>query len=494
MVTERQTQKKTIVVVIFVLLATIILLWSQSSSALPQVSFSVDEKWINEPVALSLAGPRQSEIYYTVDGSIPTVENENSVKYDQPLNLMAYGARVLTVRARAADSDGNLGSTSTKTYFIGMDSMKLPVLSLTIEPEDFYSADTGIYLNHQQRGVAWERAVFVSYVSANRSNGFDTQAGIRVHGGISRQISQKKSYRLYFRKQYGASRLVYPLFSEEGAEQFDQLVLHNSGQDLNLLRNALVDRLMRQMGGYASRNQPTLLFINGELQGIYMLRERVDSRFFADNYGLKNSVVVDTPAHHVGEPYVTSWEALIAYVKENDLSQAEHYQHVLAQIDIDNFIDYYLVNLYSANLDWTYANVHQFHEEDNVWKWATWDSDLTFSSPTVDAVNRARTFDHPLAEGMVAFFNALLKNENFQQAFEARANELFATVLSAENVQNEIQLLAAMLQDDIYLEKNRWSIEREWDDVVGEMVTFAAERPGNMQSNIANSLQTIREE
>ena len=145
-----------------------------------------------------------------------------------------------------------------------------------------------------EKGIEWERPVTLTYMDADRSSGFQTDAGLRIHGNWTRTFFQKKSFRLYFRRQYGLNRIEYPLF-DAGENGFKRLVLHNSGQSPVTIVNQLVANLAWQQGGNAARSQPVLLFINGRLWGIYQIRERIDQRFLALNYGLHDADFLDTP-------------------------------------------------------------------------------------------------------------------------------------------------------------------------------------------------------
>ena len=53
-------------------------------------------------------------------------------------------------------------------------------------------------------------------------------AGLRIRGGYARNdFNPKRAFRLYFRGDYGDSRLEYPLFGDEGASEFDVLDLRS---------------------------------------------------------------------------------------------------------------------------------------------------------------------------------------------------------------------------------------------------------------------------
>lgn len=58
------------------------------------------------------------------------------------------------------------------------------------------------------------------------SAGFQINAGLRIRGGWSRHPNYPKhAFRLFFNSIYGASKLDYPLFGDEGTSKFDKIDL-----------------------------------------------------------------------------------------------------------------------------------------------------------------------------------------------------------------------------------------------------------------------------
>ena len=61
---------------------------------------------------------------------------------------------------------------------------------------------------------------------------------------------------------------------------------------------------------------------------------------------------------------------LKAYILQNDLRQARHYEYVCQRLDIDNVIDYYCAQLFFANTDWPNNNIKYWKTEENgKWRW-----------------------------------------------------------------------------------------------------------------------------
>jgi hypothetical protein len=450
----------------------------------------------------------EASVIFTTDGSVPS--HAVGSAYAQPLLLSATAPAVTVVRARAVLPSGSLGPVVSASYFVGVPAA-LPMMSLIVDPVDLWDTERGIYANPLERGDAWERPVDVTYVETDRRLGFHVQAGLRIHGGGSRQFD-KKAFRLFFRREYGTPRLEYPLFADSVVASFEQLVLHNGGQDWavpfsresggnwTLVRNSLLDALARQTGGYASHDQPVLLFLNGEPWGIYQVRERLDAQFLADYYGFESTDIIKAPELVPGEVVRAGdsehWERLLQFVETHDLADPDNYAYVESQVDVANLIDYNILQIYAANADWPHHNVEQFRprEQGGRWHWLFWDCDCGFGAQTVPPDSQVETdvmrfvleVDHPRTGGRdVLLLRRLLETPVFRERFLSRAADLLNTTLSPESVVAQIDVLAAQLEPDILYEVTRWSGASDWASSVEELRDFARRRPDYLRRQMA---------
>ena len=494
---SRRIGQVIIIVAGFIAIASLLLIEQQTTTAPGDLSlavFSLPAGAYDEDVQLSIDSPNpEAPIYFTLDGRNPTPMF--GILYNDPIPLSAAEPNVVVLKASALLPEGEMGPVTSATYFMGLDN-SLPLMSIIVEPEDFWGDERGIYTNHIQRGREWERPINLTYVDGERPSDFHIGAGVRLHGGLTRAFADKKSLRLYFRGEYGERKLAYPLFGAEGQIAFDTLVLHNSGQDLLLFKNQLVDRLTENIGGYAARSQPVLLFINGRPWGIYYLRERIDERLLAENYGLPAADISDTPNNRGMQSEeelavdTVHWENVMVFVLENDMSDPANYAYLQTQIDLENFVDYYLLQMYIANTDWPHHNVHQFRPrtQGGRWEWIVWDNDFAFDLVDRQMVDHVLNVQHPLGEGITIFLNKLLANPEFYHLFLTRTADLLNTILAPPNVLAEIDQITANLSPDILYERERWSIPVEWDTAVTHMRQFAEQRPDTMRQHMIESL------
>ncbi|MDE2994563.1 MAG: chitobiase/beta-hexosaminidase C-terminal domain-containing protein, partial [Chloroflexota bacterium] len=199
-----------------------------------------------------------SVVYYTLDGSDPTVDGQ---EYTAPLAV----TETTVLRAVALDDGVPVSTVTTATYLMG-EEPGLPVVSLITDPAHLWDEEMGIHVNAERRGRAWERPVTVEWLSPEGEVGFSVSAGLRIHGSSSR-VLPKKSFRLYFRGEYGPTELAYPLFGPEPGQTYDRLVLRSRGG----VRDQLVRDLHGAMGQVAARGRWVVLYLNGAYWGLYNL-------------------------------------------------------------------------------------------------------------------------------------------------------------------------------------------------------------------------------
>ena len=325
------------------------------------------------------------------------------------------------------------------------DLKALPTLSISLPAGDLWGQD-GIYANPTQSGPDWERACSVEYLLPDGSQGFQEDAGIRIHGAGSRfRPAGKKSLRVSFRSQYGASKLDYNLFGERSADQLDHIVLrgayfdswsvHPSGIGTEYIgrRNSLLlrDEFGRQthqdMGAYpVVQGNWAHLYFNGIYWGLFNLHERIDQHFAEDRFGNDDSeydVLKQRPrGQSNGSPPevvtgdLTAWNTLLATLNGNIASPA-FYQSVREQLDVDAFIDYLILNFWGANLDWPHNNWYAIrHRPSNGrFTFVSWDVENFIFETTRNAPTNTNVNNSP---GII--WDRLRRNQEFLVAFADR--------------------------------------------------------------------------
>lgn len=265
------------------------------------------------------------------------------------------------------------------------DLKAIPTMSIVMNLNDMFGT-TGIYSNPSNAGRAWERPASLELINPDGSTGFQINAGIRLRGGFSRSTGNPKhGLRFVFRGEYGESKLEYPLFGDEGADEFDGIDLRTfqnySWSFQNDVRGIFMrDQFSRDtaldLGQIGPHGEYYHLYINGQYFGIYNTDERPEASFGATYFGGDEAeydvIKVNTPVYQVyaTDGNVLAWEDLWAQcLGVKALADAAQdttaaYMKILGKnpdgtrnpaypvlLDVDNLIDYMLTIFYAGNRD-----------------------------------------------------------------------------------------------------------------------------------------------
>ncbi|QSQ18556.1 CotH kinase family protein [Myxococcus landrumensis] len=387
-----------------------------------------------------------------------------------------------------------VGPGAARTYLIGQPAYSLPVLSLVTDAENFFGHDRGIYVpgriheefpewpdywgtgNYMQDGKAWERPVHVEWFEAAGTPVLAQNAGVRIHGSGSAALPQK-SLRLYAKADYGPEWFQANFFPDHSSRGFKRLLVRTAGQDqlTTKLKDCVLPGLLRQTRLALQACRPTVVFLNGEYWGLHELRELHDEYSLASHYGLIRKNVVILEGHGLldtGEPEdVVPYAELLAYVREHDLSVLEHYEHVEARIDVGNFIDYHIAQIYFGNADWPDNNVKYWRyrgggntavagEGDGRWRWLLYDLDSSFAGGAeVNSLGRL-LHDGRLGEPFVVLFRGLMKSPWFRARFIARFHWHLDNTFAPERVLAAVDAAAERLAPEMPEHIARWRYPR----------------------------------
>jgi hypothetical protein len=379
---------------------------------LPQVVFSVERGFYETPFALELSNLSPGAVIrYTTDGSEPTethgmiyatpirihttaivraaafkpnfmtagVDTHSYIFLDSILTQPAYPAGFPATWGTYTEDLGDFakGSPVIPDYEMDSEVVNDPRYRAAIK-DDLKSIPTmsivtdirnlDIYTNPTERGIAWERPVSIEliYPDSDRE-GFQINAGIRIHGGVGRnQDMPKHSFRLYFRGEYGATKLEYPVFADSLVNTFDTLVLRAGTHDgyagppgrtissATYTRDEWLRTSQIAMSGLGSHGTFVHLYLNGLYWGLYNLVERPDDSFLSsylggrkeDWYAINQRGLVSGPDEEVSE--------LLELIGIEN--HKERYEAIRPFIDTTHFIDYLVLNWYAGTRDWPVAN------------------------------------------------------------------------------------------------------------------------------------------
>jgi len=461
-----------------------------------------------------------AEIHYTEDGSIPT---RTSPVYTVPLKITS--TRV--IRARVFKKDSLPGPTITQTYFIN-EKFTLPVVSIATDPVNLWDNKIGIYVRGE-RGLAtypywesnflqkWERPCSIEFYQPNGKLGFHLDAGVRTAGTTSLG-NPVKSLSIRTRTKYGTDWINYKIFDDMPLDKFKSFILRASGDDWasTIFRDAMIQEVIKgQMDIDIHNYRPVIVFINGSYWGIHYLVEKIDRFFLSAHHGVDPKqidllVYLPDPEKR-RSPYLAmdgdekNFLELLDFIKTHNMALKENYQYVKSKIDINEYINYQIAEIYIANADWPGGNVKLWRPrtKEGKWRWILYDTDIGFGlyfDYTSDMITYA-TAEDSIAWGnppeATFLFRKLLENTEFKNEFIQRFASYLNTTFHPERVIRIINLKQAEIEPEMprYIEKWKNHISefrnmkfpstmQEWKKNVEGMRIFARERPSYIRQHI----------
>ena len=463
-----------------------------------EVMFSRQGGFYDEPFVLSLGSSDwECQIHYTTNGAMPTAR---SPRYETPLFLdeSLYSSsdiytlpisplfepfvpdsvqHAIVIRAAAFDEEGNrISDVVTQTYLIrslGCEHHGLAVVSVCADSLALFDADTGILVpgalfdpanpdltgNYFQRGREWERWANVEFYEPDDNSGINQQCGLRTHGNRARK-APAKGLKIYAREEYGKKRFKHRFFETTQIKSFNHLVLKpfSTLWPCSGVQDYVANRMALQLGLEAPNSRPVVLYLNGEYWGIYFLQEKLDDHYLEDHFDVEpercNIICGNGLDGQTWEWNVevesgdgSGFEQMMDWLEDADLSDSSNYAYVNGLVDIENFIDYQILETFIANTDWPANNSRCWQVDDSKWRFIFYDGDATMLEEDYDVfANASYVADNLWHTGMKStlLFRRLLENNDFKLRFGNRVNELCNTVLQSNST---IAVLGGIVED-----------------------------------------------
>ena len=365
------------------------------TNAVPEPEFSVERGLFRQSFDLVLSVARNTDegvrIRYTTDGSEPTTRR--GLVYTSPVAIN----KTMTVRAIAYKAGSLPSRVVTHSYIEARNEglMSIPVISISTDRTNL-RGPTGIMeinpRNTVNRGIAWERPCSTEWIFPDSGDSIQVNCGLRVQGGnyVRERYNpngglpfSKYSFRLYFRNDYGPGKFRYRIFPDTAVDEFDVISLRAGMNDHT--RPYIVDEYVRSlhsdMGHVASHGTFAHLFINGEYQGYYNPTERIDDRFLDSYYGDEFDWDLIAQFGEIREGDRVAWNRMFA-ATQRDQTRIENFTEAASLLDIDNFIDYLLLNIYSGTGDWPHNNWRAARQRrpDALWQFLVWDAEQAYGN------------------------------------------------------------------------------------------------------------------
>lgn len=490
------------------------LLWSLIGNAQSQhpsdglfleLEFSIEGGYYIGEQELQLFSPGAT-IYYTTNGSKPS---KKSKVYKRPLLLR----RTTVVRAIAI-SGKSKSRVLGNTYFIDEPETSIATVSIGISPYLLFDTEKGLFMQGSNAidsiwtkpgANFWSRKEVTCNVEIFETDGrcvYNSQSGFRLFGGMSRLFPQK-SMTLVARKRFGKKRIKHKIFGKGSPKEYKFLVLRNSGSDFGKshFRDAVMTSLLEEWDLEKQHFRPAQVYINGKYWGLYNIREKVNRYFIADYQDIDKDSI-DLLEHRMIRKRGSRWHyrRLVNFLEKADLSDPANYAYVQGQMEIDNFIDYQIAQIYFDNQD-AGGNIKFWRpqEKNGRWRWILYDTDWGFGLHNPEAYRNNSLRFHTQANGpkwpnppwSTLLLRKLLENPDFQQIFANRFADYLNTTFRSERVQEKIDVAYWAVAEEMPRHLKRWRLsESKWQNHINIMRRFAQKRPEYMRKYLEQYFKT----
>ncbi len=325
---------------------------------------------------------------------------------------------------------------------------------------------------------------------------FEMDCQIHIHGNSSRRFP-KLSYALQFTDEEGNNRKI-PVM---GMAPHHEWVLNGPVLDKTLLRNYMWHNIAGEIMDYAPNLRFCELMIDGEYQGVYLMTETITN---GGNERLNLSISVkgtegigyllrcDRPTESelgtIRDIYTysericqTRQDIAIRYpgadkltkevAKNIELDYSAFEKALFSYdynteaygywnwIDVDNFVDYFLINEFTQNLDAGSYSTYLYKEVGEKFRLCVWD----FNN-ACDNYQEQETGLEGFSMVDRAWFFMLLKDETFVGRTLKRYEELRETVLSEAYLTSYVDETIAYLGPAVMRNNERWNVE--WEGLI----------------------------
>lgn len=428
----------------------------------------------------------------------------DSTLYSAPIPIVASAV----LRIRSFETGKLPSPVVTRSYLVG-ENMTLPTVSIVTDPDNLWDYDTGIYVlgpgdtSYPYDGANfwqdWERPAHLEYFPAGGANPFALDLGIKIHGNMSRTKPQK-SLRLMLREGYGAGEIAEPLFAELGLDlaDFERLILRNASNDwcIGHLRDGYAQNTVRHLDLDCQAHVPHVVFLNGDYWGVHNLREYLNEHYLNDHHGInKDNLDILEGQGTVFDVVIGDnlhYEVLNDFLIVNSLADSAAYAWVGEQMEIDNFAEYNVVEVFFGNMDWPRNNRRYWRPRSpgGRWRWFVVDldfsiglfEDVEFDNLAYATAENGGSQNPPWATLML---RRLLENEGFRRGFINRYLDHLNSTFSSARTTALLDLAAARIDPEMTRHMERWDrLYLAWLYAIEDVREFMEERPGHAREHL----------
>jgi hypothetical protein len=427
--------------------------------------------------------------------SDPNVYAEIGDDENSPLFIGSFGGykrpkylidKAMVIRAYCENEDGT-SEIIDNTYFVTTGNLEkynnFTIVSLVVNPEDLFDPDKGIYVvgneyieakknmdpndymsmfklmyasNFYKEGPEWEKKTNMA-IFENGKIVLKQNVGIRIRG-FSTKMQAGKSFNVYAKKRFGEKTIKNTLFKKNYDAKHRLITKYKS---IGLRNIYSEERIKDEIGNILlygreyfqsiSDTRKSILFLNGEYWGFYIIIEKFSENYIESHYDVPKegvALIKEGELSNGEESELSLYNNFFDEYSKKDVLDEKIYEKINDFIDLDSLVEHFVTGVYIGTADWPGHNdgVWRYNGEkiennpysDGRWRYISFDFDYSMGysiamwgqTPTEESyeVNNLKNLERN-KRPPTNLFLALLKNEDFRNKYILRfcdfANGIF---------------------------------------------------------------------
>ncbi|MBQ6952154.1 MAG: lamin tail domain-containing protein [Clostridia bacterium] len=448
-------------------------------------------------ISVTISVPEGTTVRYTLDGSIPTIDN-GFLYYDGCEDLTDF-SQTKVIRARAFEAGKQPSDTVTASYIMNT-YHDMDVVSLICEPHElwdeltgllseapdprFYKADEELVVDKSE--LPFETPVYRNWGKVDRPGYvelFNKESGeayisqgikMDLLGAYSLDMPQK-SFKIRAQAAYGEKYFNYPLFEDRPYTFYKSFTLRNSGNDnvwtrvADAVQTSLVDKYLNQDVMLTLSWRPVAVYLNGQYWGHYNLRERKDRFSIAQFEGVDledketlENITILRAGWSVVQGSNEEYRAMLKEIEQlSPNTNPEDLQYLYDHIDIENYIEWFAVKMFFGDSDPGNIMFYKMPAEGSKWKCLLFDLDYgMFDSGFNSPWSYLKTTGMGRQNINNTIFRKMMESDVIRDQFLTRLGVIFQT-LTTEVMQQELETAAALIYPELQRHYARWAQFKE---------------------------------
>ena len=357
------------------------------------------------------------------------------------------------------------------------EELPLDRIDLYVEPDLLWNSETGILTegeNVDKKHLPYSNTVYrkmkdsgvkvdgeLVYRSDEGAVLFKDQVKLCLDGDFCLDMPQKS-----FLIDAADGSFDFPLFNDRTATSYPSILLRNSGDDSmwTRIQDGMQHRLIERHTDAKLLTQawrPVQVYLNDEYWGMYNIREPIDAHTICRYEQIPDEMAEDVTILSIsGSRRIQgdnkAFNQMLTKIKNgNPAENPEDLEYLEQEVDIDNFLDWFTVEMYFGNSDIGGGKIYRV--PGGKWKCLITDLDYAMYSSDFNSVKSYLKTKGMGEKGINnTIFLKILSVEKYKDLFFTKLGNLFRS-LNADVMESEVDACVAWIEPGMKAHIDRWA-------------------------------------